>query len=60
MPLLSHIALSMCCNWLNRERILPLLQALRHPPAAFKKQVFADDLQYLGLETKVSLEIQKV
>eukprot|EP00037_Helgoeca_nana_P019243 m.187034 g.187034 ORF g.187034 m.187034 type:complete len:219 (-) comp24783_c0_seq1:163-819(-) len=34
--------------------------ALRHPPDTFKKQHFADDLKYLGLETKVALSIEKI
>mmetsp|Transcript_3831 Transcript_3831/g.9681 ORF Transcript_3831/g.9681 Transcript_3831/m.9681 type:complete len:220 (+) Transcript_3831:98-757(+) len=34
--------------------------ALRHPPGTFKKQHFSDDLKYLGLETKVALDIQKI
>mmetsp|Transcript_56090 Transcript_56090/g.77763 ORF Transcript_56090/g.77763 Transcript_56090/m.77763 type:complete len:217 (-) Transcript_56090:26-676(-) len=34
--------------------------ALRHPPGTFKKQQFSDDLRFLGLSTKVALEIQKI
>eukprot|EP00035_Acanthoeca_spectabilis_P021514 m.438666 g.438666 ORF g.438666 m.438666 type:complete len:216 (+) comp18269_c0_seq1:82-729(+) len=34
--------------------------ALRHPPGAIKKENFSDDLKFLGFETKVALDLQKI
>eukprot|EP00038_Savillea_parva_P008915 m.180045 g.180045 ORF g.180045 m.180045 type:complete len:219 (-) comp14914_c0_seq1:1349-2005(-) len=37
-----------------------IVAALRHPPGTFKKQHFSDDLKFLGLDTKIALDIQKI